>query len=163
MRLRRTTLMPTQHTRIIAAVDGSEGAARAAAAAASLAKDMNCPLTLLYVFAAPGPDEFISLDNVSGALIDPARLSPEVMEAARRDAGAKAFAAARQAIGDGDVRIDEQVRSGRPVPEILQFAETSKPAILVVGRRGLGRIGDFLLGSVSDKLIRQATVPVVVV
>ena len=153
----------TTDARIIAAVDGSEGAGHAAAAAASLAKRMNCPLTLLYVFTAPGPDEFVSLDNVAGALIDPAKLSPEGMEAAKREAGAKAFAAARKAIGDDGVQIEEQVVSGRAVPEILRIASESKPVLLVVGRRGLGRIGEFLLGSVSDKLIRQAPVPVVVV
>lgn len=150
-------------TRIIVAVDGSEGASRAAVVAAGVAKEMNCPLTLLYVFTAPGPDEFVSLDNISGALIDPARLSPEAMEAAKREAGANAFAAARKAIADSSVQIDEQVVSGRAAPEILRFAEASKPAILVVGRRGLGHIGELLLGSVSDKLVRQASVPVMIV
>jgi nucleotide-binding universal stress UspA family protein len=53
--------------------------------------------------------------------------------------------------------------SGRTAPEILRVADEVKPAFLVVGRRGLGRIGEMLLGSVSDKLIRQAPVPVMVV
>lgn len=155
--------MPAQHTRIIAAVDGSEDAGRAAVVAAGLAKDMNRPLTLLYVFPAPGPHEFISVDNVSGALLDPARLSPQAIEEATREAGANAFAAARQAIGASDVAIEEKVVHGAVVPEILRIAEESKPALLVLGRRGLGRIGKFLLGSVSDKVVRQASVPVVVV
>ena len=153
----------TANARIIVAVDGSEGAGRAAAAAASLAKQMNCPLTLLYVFTAPGPDEFMSLDNVSGALIDPAKLSVEAMEAAKREAGSKAFAAARKAIADDSIKIEEKLVSGRAVPELLRVASEVKPAFVVVGRRGLGRIGEMLLGSVSDKLIRQAPVPVMVV
>ncbi len=85
--------MTAQYARIIVAVDGSEGAGRAAAAAAGVAKQMNCPLTLLYVFTAREPEEFKSLDNVSGALLDPAKLSPEAMETAKREAGKKAFAA----------------------------------------------------------------------
>lgn len=148
---------------VIVAVDGSTDAARAAATAAILAQQMNCRLTLLYVFVAPGPDEFISLDNISGALLDPARLGPEAMETAKRKAGQKAFAAARQAIGDLDVEISEHVVTGRAVPEILRFVESGEPVILVIGRRGLGRIGEFLLGSVSDKLVRQARIPVLVV
>ena len=155
--------MAAHDTRIIAAVDGSEGAGRAAAAAANLAKSMNRPLTLLYVFAAPGPNEFVSLDNVSGALIDPARLSEEGMNAAKKEAAKKAFAAARQAIGGNDVQIEEQVVSGRPVQAILDFAGKSDAAIVVVGRRGLGKVGEMLLGSVSNKLVHQTRVPVMVV
>jgi nucleotide-binding universal stress UspA family protein len=151
-----------RYSRIIAAVDGSEQAGCAAAAAATLAQQMNCPLILLYVFVAPGPDEFISLDNVSGALLDPARLSPEAMAAAKQEAGQKAFAAARRAIGNNDVEIEEHVVTGRVVPEILRFVETGESAILVIGRRGLGRVGEFLLGSVSDKLVRQSKAPVMV-
>jgi nucleotide-binding universal stress UspA family protein len=151
--------MLTQYTRIIAAVDGSEDASRGAAVAASLAKAMNCPLTLLCVFPGPGADEFVNLDSVSVSL----RLTPEDMEGAKHEASSKAFAAARKAIGDSQVKIEEQVVSGRVVPEILRVAEASKPALLVVGRRGLGHFGEMMLGSVSDKLVHQASVPVVVV
>jgi nucleotide-binding universal stress UspA family protein len=158
------TPMAIQFTRIIAAVDGSEDAGRAAAAAAALAKEMNCPLTLLHVFPAPAAEEFINIDSISGALAGSrAQLSPERMEAAGREVGAKVFASARQAIGDSTLQIEEKVVSGHVVPEIIRYVQGAGPAILVVGRRGLGRVGEFLLGSVSDKLIRQAHVPVMVV
>lgn len=154
--------MPTQTTRIIAAVDGSEDAGRAAAVAAGLAKEMNRPLTLLYVFPAPGPHEFVSLDSVTGALSEPAALSPQRLEEASRKAAEKVFAAARKAIGDG-VEIEERIVSGAVVPQIGKVAEDLKPAIVVVGRRGLGRLGEFLLGSVSNKLVHQHAFPVLVV
>jgi nucleotide-binding universal stress UspA family protein len=154
--------MPTQTTRIIAAVDGSEDASRAAAVAAGLAREMKRPLTLLYVFPAPGPHEFVSLDSVTGALSEPAVLSPQGLEEASRKAAEKVFAAARKAIGDG-VEIEERVVHGAVVPEIGQVAEGLKPAIVVVGRRGLGRLGEFLLGSVSNKLVHQHAFPVLVV
>lgn len=155
--------MTTHYNRVIAAVDGSEGAGRAAAAAAKLAKGMGKPLTLLYVFTAPGPDEFVSLDNVSGALIDPARLSDEAIKAAKSEAGKKAFKAAHEAIGDDGVEIEEEIVTGRALEAILKYAESHDPSVVVVGRRGLGRVGEFLLGSVSAKLVHQTRVPVMVV
>lgn len=154
--------MPTQYARIIAAVDGSEDSSRAASVAAGLARDMNRPLTLLYVFPAPEANEFVSIDTLPGAL-DPGTLSPEHIEAAKRDAGGKVFAKARQAIGDNSVQIEERVAVGTVVPEILRAAEELKPALLVVGRRGLGRFSEFMLGSVSNKLVHHAPVPVIVV
>ena len=154
--------MPYHPTRLIAAVDGSEDASRAAAMAAGLAKEMNRPLTLLYVFPAPGPHEFVSLDSVTGALTDPAALSPQGLEEASRKAAATVFAAARKAIGDS-VDVEERIATGPVVPEILKAAEALKPALVVVGRRGLGRLGEFLLGSVSNKLVHQHAFPVLVV
>lgn len=154
--------MPSDRTRIIAAVDGSEDAGRAAAVAAGLAREMNRPLTLLYVFPAPGPHEFVSLDSVAGALAEPATLSPQALAEASRKAAETVFAAARKAIGDG-VEIEERIATGPIVPEIGKAAEALKPAIVVVGRRGLGRLGEFLLGSVSNKLVHQHAFPVLVV
>lgn len=154
--------MPTTSTRLIAAVDGSEDAGRAASVAAGLAREMKAPLTLLYVFPAPGPHEFVSLDSVTGALSEPATLSPQAIAEASRKAAETVFAAARKTIGDG-IEIEERVAAGAVVPEIGKVAEELKPAIVVVGRRGLGRLGEFLLGSVSNKLVHQHAFPVLVV
>lgn len=151
--------MATRYTRVIAAVDGSEGASRGAAVAASLAQDMNCPLTLLYVFAAPGREEFANIDSISVAL----KANPQALEEAMSEASAKAFAVARKAIGDSEAKIEEKAVKGPVVREILRVAEESKPVLLVVGRRGLGHFGEMMMGSVSDKLVHQAKVPVVVV
>jgi nucleotide-binding universal stress UspA family protein len=154
--------MPTHYSRIIAAVDGSEDSSRAATVAAGLARDMNRPLTLLYVFPAPERNEFVSIDTLPGAM-HPETLSPEVLDQAKREAGTKVFAKARQAIGGDSVEIEERVAIGTVVPEILRAAEELKPALLVVGRRGLGRFSEVMLGSVSNKLVHQGSVPVLVV
>lgn len=155
--------MPTHYSRIIAAVDGSDDAGRAAAAAAALAKDMNRPLTLLFVLPAPGPHEFISMDSVPGALHAAEMSDPHSLDEAQRKAGEKVFAAARKAIGEEGIDIDERVSHGAVVPEILRIAKELQPALLVVGRRGLGGFQEFMLGSVSNKLVHQGAVPVLVV
>jgi nucleotide-binding universal stress UspA family protein len=55
------------------------------------------------------------------------------------------------------------VRFGNPAAEILKQAEESRCDLIVLGRRGLGGATKALLGSVSDKIVREAPCPVTVV
>ncbi len=46
---------------------------------------------------------------------------------------------------------------------ILDVAEAEKADLLVMGRRGLGRVREVLLGSVSQKVLHHADCKVVIV
>jgi nucleotide-binding universal stress UspA family protein len=65
-------------------------------------------------------------------------------------------------VGDG---IDAQavMRRGRPADELVAVAHERDAALIVVGCRGHGSVRTLLEGSVSFKLSREATRPVVVV
>lgn len=49
---------------------------------------------------------------------------------------------------------------GDPAESILQTAEAEDVDLIVMGRRGLGRLEGILVGSVSERVARHATVPV---
>jgi nucleotide-binding universal stress UspA family protein len=51
---------------------------------------------------------------------------------------------------------------GEPGPEICRLAEERRAAAIVIGTRGRGGLRRALLGSVSDHVVRHASVPVVV-
>jgi len=55
------------------------------------------------------------------------------------------------------------VESGDPADEILMAAKKHAVDIIVVGYKGYGKEGRFLLGSVTDKVVRHASVSVLVV
>lgn len=55
------------------------------------------------------------------------------------------------------------VRFGEPAGEILKLAGETDCDLIVVGRRGRGKAAKLLLGSVSEKLTREAPCPVTVV
>jgi nucleotide-binding universal stress UspA family protein len=55
------------------------------------------------------------------------------------------------------------VRFGEPAREILKLADEADCDQIVMGRRGRGRAAKLLLGSVSDKVAREAPCPVTVV
>lgn len=52
---------------------------------------------------------------------------------------------------------------GEPGESIVAAAEAEGADIIVMGTRGLGKVGRLILGSVSDAVIRHAHCPVVVV
>jgi nucleotide-binding universal stress UspA family protein len=55
------------------------------------------------------------------------------------------------------------VRFGDPASEILELVRDSEFDVAVMGRRGRGRVAKALLGSVSEKVVREASCPVTVV
>ena len=55
------------------------------------------------------------------------------------------------------------VESGDPADEILLSAKKQDSDIIVIGYKGYGKEGRFLLGSVTDKVVRHASKSVLVV
>jgi nucleotide-binding universal stress UspA family protein len=60
-----------------------------------------------------------------------------------------------------DFRVIQRV--GSPAEQILKFACTQEPDLIVMGSRGMGTFKSLLLGSVSEQVAEHATVPVLVV
>ncbi len=58
--------------------------------------------------------------------------------------------------------VETCVRVGRASEEILKCSEEKEVDLIVIGSRGLGGFSRTLLGSVSDKVLNAAKVPVLV-
>lgn len=56
-----------------------------------------------------------------------------------------------------------EVRIGSPAPEIIQTARDLQADLVCIGTHGRGGIAHFLLGSVAEKVVRQAPCPVLTV
>lgn len=59
--------------------------------------------------------------------------------------------------------MEKDLREGDAVKEIVTAAEEGKFDIIVVGHRGLSKLKEFLLGSVSEGLSHKASCPVLIV
>ena len=55
------------------------------------------------------------------------------------------------------------VKTGQPFTEIMATAVDEKASIIILGSHGRSNIGEMLLGSVSENVIRHARVPVLVI
>lgn len=56
--------------------------------------------------------------------------------------------------------IVSAVRRGNPTDQILEYAGNNEIDLIVMGTRGLTGIDRYLVGSVTEKVVRQSDVPV---
>lgn len=140
-------------THILVAVDGSDGARRAAYFARDLARQTNAKLTMLVAVTPPSAVTVPPFDAVAISSSNP---DPEEL--------AVAEALMNEIIADlGHGRAVPQVTLGPPVETIHAEAARLNVDLVVVGARGLGRAERLLLGSVSEQVVRESDRPVLVV
>ena len=60
---------------------------------------------------------------------------------------------------DADIKISTQIRHGRTSSEILDCAERENVNMVVMGSRGQGRLSRAVLGSVSQTIAQELTIP----
>jgi nucleotide-binding universal stress UspA family protein len=138
--------------RILVSVDGSECSDRVVAMAAELARAAEAELDVLYVsYFASETDatEDSWLPDIVAAPVS------EQQEAAL--ARARALIPARQPVAFHQ-------RTGRPAEEILRCAEEYGSRLIVMGRHDQhGLLNGFLNGSVSQEVLNESPVSVLVV
>ncbi len=138
---------------ILVAIDGSEHARRAAYYARDLARQTNARLTMLVAVTPPSAVTVPPFDAVAISHSEP---DAEHLAAVQ--------ALMDELIADlGHGRAVPQVSVGPAVETISAEATRLGADLVVVGARGLGAAERFLLGSVSEKLVRECPQPVLVV
>lgn len=129
--------------RILVAVDGSPDAEAALQHAATLARDQNALITLLTV--APPPATPIG----AGASAPPDLL----------DFHSRLLREATDSL-PADVGVTTRLERGNPAERILEIAREEEHDLVVMGSHGHSRVHRALLGSVSEKVLKASTVPV---
>lgn len=128
---------------ILVAVDGSPDAEAALAHAVTLARDQRARLTLLTVVAPPPTP-------LGPGVMPPPELT-KMHEAIIKDA--------LESIPD-DVGVTTRLEHGAAAERILRVAEDGGHDLIVMGSHGYGRVQAALLGSVSQRVLHGAGVPV---
>ena len=138
--------------KILVPVDGSEQATLAASWAAKLAQRMGSELTLLHVYVIDSA-ETIGLANQS---------KEEIKEVQERRA-MEVFDKARSAMVETEKEVETVVVIGDPAEEIIGLAKSRSYDHIVMGNRGMSLVEELLLGSVSEKVIREAHCAVTII
>jgi nucleotide-binding universal stress UspA family protein len=143
-----------QFQHILAATDGSPAADAAVDQAVGLARGFDARLTLLRVVAVP-------FGLSSPYLPHAASLDREVTE--ERKAAARAFLDERVAeLGDGLEVKGEAVAAYHAARGILGAVDRLGCDLVAVGTHRDQRLARIFLGSVADKVVRAAPVPVLI-
>jgi nucleotide-binding universal stress UspA family protein len=139
--------------KMLIAVDGSEHARRAIEAVARLARQMQSVDVVLL--------------NVADAMVFYGELPPfdfEAVERAQRVHQEKLLAEAEaQARAGGLQNVLTRSAVGLAAQEILRVADERGVDQIVMGTHGRGAVGSLLLGSVAQRVVHQAKVPVLLV
>jgi nucleotide-binding universal stress UspA family protein len=138
---------------ILVPVDDSREARKAVEQAAELAARLGVGVTLMTVVATP---------MLPRQLLEPAQLAR--LEGHFRETGERVLAGLRPVVEAARVPVETKRVEGVPADEII--AEAGRGYLFVVmGGRGAGLTGRdrALLGSVSDRVLRQSPVPVLIV
>lgn len=80
-----------------------------------------------------------------------------------RSSGQQAVDAAVDRIADAGLDAEGEVREGNPYREILDYADAVEADMIVMGTHGRRGLDRFLLGSVTEKVVRSSDVPVLTV
>ena len=139
---------------IVVAVDFSETSEDAWAAACQLAVRTNSYLHLLHVT----PDPLRQSWTVQAIGMDYQAITREWRQQARAR-----LTAIKPLAGLGENRIKRVVTTGVPHNAITEYAAAAHADLIIVGTHGYGPIKHLLLGSVAERVVRQAPCPVMTV
>ncbi len=138
---------------ILVPVDFSEYSRQALATARDIATMFGSSIHVLHVFErAVHPELYyggIPLDSPDFRIVE-ARLGEALETFVRETSGP-------------DIPVRLHVLDGRAVPTILDFVQENDIGLVVIATHGLTGLAHLLLGSVSEKVVRRATSPVLTV
>ncbi len=139
--------------KILVPTDGSEHAARAVAMASDLAVKYEAELTLLHVMEEIGTCRIpTELENY--ARIEHVDVSErDMLTTVAKQVVGRAATKAREA---GVKTVREEIDAGSPGATIVDHACKHGTDLIVMGRRGLGRVADLFMGSVSHRVTQLA-------
>lgn len=144
--------------KILVPVDGSEQSSRAVDAAIDLAKKYDSAIVVMCVYRHHSPLE-ASLSMVRTQLKD-AETPDEALKAHASEIAAEAKA---RVSSSGVTKVEAYAKRGQPARAIVDSANQRGCDAIVLGARGSGDAGGFLLGSVSHKVVGLSKVTCVVV
>ncbi|MGM0718365.1 MAG: universal stress protein [Halobacteriota archaeon] len=145
-----TTVGPVDS--ILVPTDGSEAAAEAARVGLEFAEELAATVHFLSV---------INIDHPTwlSTLIDRDNASDESLDENRRDALDALAADARKRGLD----VETAVTEGTPADGIIDYVESEAIDLIAMGTTGRGGFDRLLLGSITDEVVRTASVPVLTI
>lgn len=135
-------------THVLVATDFGKPAESAEALGISFAEKFGAKLTVLYVFSVP-----------NAAYATGSYLQIDQLERQAR----KALEAKTAALKQRFPQLTAVMRTGTPYEEILATAKEAGADLIVMGTHGRRGVPRALLGSVAERVVRTAAVPVLTV
>jgi nucleotide-binding universal stress UspA family protein len=134
--------------RILVAYDGSPHAEHAMNVALSMAGDMKAKLFVISVIRPPEPAESAEFH----AVVDEGREKYE-----------KSYLPIRELAKQKDIELETEVVVGHPAEQIIHMADKMQASVIVMGKRSHTILHRWMIGSNSERVLRYAHCPVMIV
>ena len=141
---------------ILIPTDGSRLSQKAAAQGVALAKSVGAKVTAFC--AVPPATPIVYRDSLPVGYATPAEHAEMIEKTAAKYLGFVARAAREARVPCDSVHVT----SDYPADEILKIAQKRKCDLIVMGTHGQGGLRGVFVGSVTQKVLNQAKVPVLV-
>src|SRR5690554_2470029 len=139
-------------TTILIPVDGSETSLRAVRAAIKASTRLGNTTMHLLTVQAP-----IVSGNVTRFF------SAEAINGYYEDEGNNALRPAKALLDEAGIGYQEKIAIGPVAQTIAKYASEQDCDLIMMGTRGLGAVGGFVLGSVATKVLNLTDVPVTLI
>ena len=142
--------MPPRYRNVLVAIDGSPESELALAHAVAMAQAHRAKLALVAVLAPPPLLSWQAPGGMRGVYeTEQAELQKRLREAADEI--------------PENLPVTTELLDGDPARELVRAAREGEYDLIVMGSRGRGRVTAAVLGSVSNHVMREAGIPVIVV
>lgn len=142
----KTILVPT---------DFSPDAQSALVKAKEFARAFGSRIVILHAYRVDLP---MSTPDLGGGFVLPARFYEDLRASATAEVEALAAATVKDGVKAEGIAVED-----RPAPAIIDTAKQLSADLIVMGTRGLTGLAHVVLGSVADRVIREASCPVLTV
>jgi len=145
--------MALEWKKILCPVDFSDASRSALQVASELARRFGGEVTVFHAYPLPG------YTLPEGTVLPATGMLQELAE--QTDALLVRWKA--EAVADGAPKVSTAKAVGEPAAEIVAAAEDGKYDAIVVGTHGRSGLAHMLLGSVAERVVRRAPMPVITV
>lgn len=136
---------------ILIATDGSNYSAKTVEHGIEIAKMLGSRVFTIYV-----------VDTGAFASI-PMDMAWENIYEMLRSEGEKATNFVKEKGREEDIDVECIIIDGHPAEEIVNFSENNSIDLIIMGTLGKSGLDRFLLGSIAEKVLRNAKVPVIII
>jgi nucleotide-binding universal stress UspA family protein len=138
-------------SKILVPVDGSENSLRALDHAIYLARNAGAVITAMHV-----------IENPPTVYVESQKLLNDLLANFRKES-ANILDKAKQIAEKSDVKLETVIGEGDAAYSIVGYAEKGGFDTIIIGRRGLGKFKEMVLGSISNKVLHHAKCSVMIV
>jgi len=139
--------------KILAPLDGSDIGEAALPYAETLASNSRASIDLLQIISPPG--------TVEASLLG----GPDWRKfiKAMHDAGENYLKSIAKRLSDNGIKSAYEVVTGDPADKIVEYAEDKKASLIAMSTHGRTGLARWVLGSVADKILHSARIPILLV